>query len=474
MTATNAAQTSTITFCGGVGEVTGAHTVIDAGGTRFAVDCGLFQTGFGHEGEKNAEPFRVEPSTVQFLFITHAHADHIGRIALFVKRGFTGTIYSTSETRSLAELLMLDAVNIMKKREQEHSEKPLYDEVDVSASLELWKPIDFHEKIVFGAGTSNAQVQKIEATFVPIGHILGAGAVRFVREQPDGTKKVFVVSGDIGNSPDVLLPDAEPIADADYLVTESVYGDRLHGGGQNKTDKLREEITLADKRGGTLLIPSFAVHRTQSLLFEINNLFEESKAPIIPVYLDTPLGIKATAVYRKSLPLYNAAVQKKLSAGDDVFNFPKLSFVSNVRESEKIEHQPGAKVIIAGSGMSVGGRVLLHESGLLGDPNTTILFVGYQAPGTLGRRIQEGEKRVKIEKAWTNIRARVQTITGYSGHADKDQLLAYAAHSQKSLKKVFCIMGEPKCASFLAQRIVGELGVEAVVPTLGQSFEMEW
>lgn len=458
---------STITFLGGVGEVTGAHTLVETGSTTFAVDCGLYQSGFGNEHDKNAEAFVRDPSTIPFLFITHAHADHIGRIGKFVKDGFVGTIYSTKETKLLAELIMLDAVNIMKKREVEHNEKPLYDEKDVAAAMKLWKTVDFHENIVFGA-------DKIKASFIPIGHILGAGAVRLERINEKGDTHVLVISGDIGNDPDVLLPPAEPIIDADYLVTESVYGDRLHGGGQNKTDKLRDEIIKASERGGTLLIPSFAVHRTQSLLFEINNLFEESRAPIIPVYLDAPLGIKATAVYRNALPLYNEAVQKKLAAGDDIFNFPKLQFVSNTRESQKIEDQPGAKVIIAGSGMSVGGRVLLHEASLLGDPKTTILFVGYQAPGTLGRRIQEGDRKVHVEKHWVNVKCRVQTITGYSGHADRDQLLAYASHSHKSLRKVFCIMGEPKAASFLAQSIVGELGVEAVVPTFKQSFEIEW
>jgi metallo-beta-lactamase family protein len=278
----------------------------------------------------------------------------------------------------------------------------------------------------------------------------------------------------VGNNPDTLLPPPEPVTDAHYLITESVYGDRLHEGAKEKHEKLRAEIIAADKRGGALLIPSFAVHRTQSLLYEINKLFEDGRAPVIPVYLDSPLGVKAIAVYCTATNLLNDEVQKRITGGDDIFNFPKLSFVSNIRDSQKIEEQPGAKVIIAGSGMSVGGRVLLHEASLLSNPLTTILFVGYQSPGTLGRRIQDGEKKLTIEKHHVTVKARVQTISGYSGHADRDQLLAYAANSRGTLEKAFCIMGEVKAASFLAQRITGELGVETLVPRVGQVVEIAW
>jgi metallo-beta-lactamase family protein len=312
----------------------------------------------------------------------------------------------------------------------------------------LWKTVRFHEDVQIGDG--------VVVHYTPVGHILGAGAVHFKR----GGKEL-VCSGDIGNSPDVLLPAPESIKGADYVVMESVYGDRLHDDRDVRHDILARLITEASDEGRTLLIPCFAVHRAQSILFEIHNMVHHGKAPALPVYLDSPLAIQTTDIYRNSINLFKPEVQQE---GEHLFDFPKLQIIKRGHDSAAIDQTPGPKIIIAGSGMSVGGRVISHERALLSDRKTTLLFVGYQAPGTLGRRIQDGQRKVRIADEWIPIRASVETIHGYSGHADRDGLMAFAESAGDSLKKVFVIMGEPRASQFLAQRIHDFLSKDSDVP----------
>lgn len=451
-------QTTKITFHGGAGEVTGANILIEFETQTILVDCGLHQGEAFNVDEKNKEPFAYNPGSVHALFITHAHADHIGRVPFLVRTGFHGVIYSTPETRALAELVLKDALHIFKDHEQRLGTKPLYEQADLEKALSLWKTVHFHEQIDVGDG--------VKAHYTPVGHILGAGAVHFTRHG-----KKLVCTGDIGNTPDVLLPEPEPLEDADYMVMESVYGDRSHVDRDVRHDLLAQAIKETAEKHRTLIIPSFAVHRTQSLLFEIHRMVHQGLVPAIPVYLDSPLAIDATEIYRHAIGYFKDEVKTE---GAKVFDFPKLTIVKHGRESVRIDDIPGPKIIIAGSGMSVGGRVVSHEQALLGDKNTTMLFVGYQSPGTLGRRIQDGQTKIRIGESWIHVRAKIDTIHGYSGHADREGLLDFVERAGNKLKKVFVIMGEPKSAQFLSQRIHDFYGIETAVPNEHESFSIEF
>lgn len=450
-----------ITFFGGAGEVTGANICIETESQKILVDCGLHQGSSFATEEKNAEVFAYDPSTIDALFITHAHADHVGRVPKIVGAGFSGDIYSTHETRALAELVLEDALKIFEDQEKRFGTKPLYTHADIKKALSLWKEVSFHEKV--------SLKDNVVVHMTPVGHILGAGAVHFVRNG-----KKLVCTGDIGNSPDILLPHPEAITDADYMVTESVYGDRLHDDRDMRTELLKNIVLETIEQKRCLLIPSFAVHRTQSLLLELNNLVESGSIPAVPVFLDSPLAEKATQIYAGATKFFKESVQAQIHGGDNVFSFPKLSIVKSGHDSELLESSHNPKIIIAGSGMSVGGRVVSHEQTLLSNPSTTMLFVGFQAPGTLGRRIQEGQKKIKFADAWIKVRAKIETIHGYSGHADRDGLMDFIGQSSEVLKKVFVIMGEPRASQFLAQRVHDFLGIEAVAPQERDSVIIDW
>lgn len=437
-----------LTFHGGAGEVTGANILIEFETQTVLVDCGLHQGEEFNVDEKNREQFAYNPGSVHALFITHAHADHIGRVPFLVKMGFHGVIYSTQETRALAEIVLKDALHILKDHEQRLGVKPLYEQADLEHALSLWRTVSFHQEIEVGDG--------VKAHYTPVGHILGAGAVHFSRHG-----KKLVCTGDIGNTPDVLLPEPEAAEGANFMVMESVYGDRSHVDRDVRHDLLAKAIKETAEKHRTLIIPSFAVHRTQSLLFEIHKMVHHGIVPSIPVYLDSPLAIEATEIYKHAAHLFKDEVKAE---GATLFDFPKLTLVRHGRESVRINEVPGAKIIIAGSGMSVGGRVVSHEQALLGDKNTTVLFVGYQSPGTLGRRIQDGQSKIRIGESWIHVRAKIETIHGYSGHADREGLLDFVERSGDSLKKVFVIMGEPKASQFLSQRIHDFFGIETAVP----------
>lgn len=447
-----------LTFHGGAGEVTGANILIEFETQKVLVDCGLHQGEAFNVDEKNKEPFAYHVESVHALFITHAHADHIGRVPFLVKMGFHGVIYSTPETRALAELVLKDAIHIFKDHEQRFGTKPLYEQSDLEHALALWKTVPFHQSIDVGDG--------VHAEYSPVGHILGAGAVTFSRHG-----KKLVCTGDIGNSPDVLLPAPEPVEGATYMVIESVYGDRSHTDRDVRHDLLAKVIRETAERNRTLIIPSFAVHRTQSILFEIHSMVHRGAVPPIPVYLDSPLAIEATEIYKHASHYFKDEVK---SEGGSLFDFPKLTLVKHGRESARLNDVPGAKIIIAGSGMSVGGRVVSHEQALLGDKNTTVLFVGYQSPGTLGRRIQDGQSKIRIGDSWIHVRAKIETIHGYSGHADREGLLDFVEQSGESLTKVFVIMGEPKASQFLSQRVHDFYGIETAVPQEHEAFTIEF
>ena len=439
--------------------MTGANFLLDTGAEKILIDCGILQRERVCD-VANSAPFPYDVKKIGTLIVTHAHQDHIGRIPRLVRDGFRGAIHSTGATKDLAALMFADALNIMKEDAERRGCEILYEKEDIEQALSLWEGREYHEPLKIG---------DVSVEFLDAGHILGSAMVKCSRNG-----KVLLFTGDLGNSPEPLLNDTESPSGTQYLVMESVYGDRMHEGRDERREQLRLCVEQVRARKGTLLIPSFSIERTQVLLFELNTMMEGGKLAPIPVYLDAPLGIEVTNVFRKYKKLLNPAAQERFSEGGDPFSFTALKLTREVSESRAIHGAPDPKVIIAGAGMSHGGRIRAHEKYYLGDKHAMILFVGYQVPGSLGRRIQDGEKRVEIDGEHIRIYAERATLGGYSAHADREQLLTFVESAGGSLERVFVTMGEPRSSLFLAQRIRDFLGTDAVAPNAGESFDIDW
>ncbi len=448
---------ASVTFCTGVGSVTGANFLLETKNLRCLVDCGLIQ-GDKIALRENWEPFGYEASSIDILFITHAHLDHVGRIPKLVKEGFNGEIYSTPETKALAELILEDALGLMTREAQQQKLPPLYAKEDMLKAFSLWKTIPYHTETSF---------KDFSLYIKDAGHILGSGMFVFTI---DGKKVVF--TGDVGNSPTPLLKDTESIEGVDCVITESVYGDRNHEPKELRREKLTQIIKDTHARGGTLIIPAFSLERTQVILYEINKLVENKVIPSMPVFVDSPLATRITAVYEESTHLFNEKALADIARGDDLFNFPRLLYTESKEQSAGIDHIKGPKIIIAGSGMSVGGRVRHHEEIYLPDARNTVLLVGYQTLGSVGRYLLEGAKKVRIGEGEVPVKAKIESIMAYSSHKDSDHMVEFVGTAQQTIKKAFIVMGEPKAAAFLAQRINNEVGVKAICPERGVKYEL--
>ncbi|PIP73949.1 MAG: MBL fold hydrolase [Candidatus Lloydbacteria bacterium CG22_combo_CG10-13_8_21_14_all_47_15] len=452
----------TLGFYGGAEMVTGSNFLLSgpSGSPKILVDCGLFQ-GCRLCGDYNEEPFPYEPKSVDVLIVTHGHLDHVGRIPKLVHDGFRGTIYSTPGTRDLAELVLIDSMGIMEKEARRENKRVLYEKTDVETAMSLWRTVPYHDTFALPGG--------LEGRFKDAGHILGSAMTEISK---NGKKIVF--TGDLGNSPAPLLRDTEVVDDATYLVMETVYGDRNHEGVDERTRKLEHIIEETMHAGGALMIPAFSIERTQVLLFELNQLVEHKKIMPVPIFLDSPLAIKATAIYDKYERYFNNKTMGIIKSGDDIFNFPGMKSTLKTEESKAINDVPNPKVIMAGSGMSEGGRIIHHEKRYLPDPKSTLLLIGYQAPRTLGRMLQDGAKEITIAGEKVPVRARVANIRGFSAHKDSDGLLDFVSHAAPNLEKVFLAMGEPKSSLHFAQRLYDNFGMEAVIPKKGETFDIEF
>ncbi len=453
-----------VTFCSGAGTVTGANFLIEARdeqgmkGKKFLVDCGLVQ-GEKVADDQNWDPFPYNVSEIDYLFVTHAHVDHLGRIPKLIADGFKGKIYSTPPTLGLAPAMLEDTMSIL-ARDHEHGLDKIYTKENVDKAISLWEGIPYHRAINIEGGFT--------VTFRDAGHILGSAMVEIVYNG-----KNIIFTGDLGNSPSPFLPDTEKVTDADYVIMESVYGDRNHESRNERKKMLESVIEDNYRRKGSLIMPTFSLERTQELLFEINDLVENRRIPEMPIFLDSPLAIRLTTVYRKFADYFSVAAQKLISAGDDIFTFPGLKVTVKTEESKMILTTPDPKIIIAGSGMSNGGRIVHHEQNYLPNENNTLLLTGYQSPGTLGRILQEGAKSVFIAGQKIEVNARVVTISGYSGHKDSDALLNFVEGMGDRVQKIFVVMGEPKSELFLVQRIRDFLGLYAYAPQAKETIELE-
>lgn len=442
--------------------VTGANYLVETDKLKFLVDCGMIQ-GEIKTDELNAIDFPYAPDEIDFVLITHAHLDHIGRLPKLIRNGFRGKIYATPPTIDLSSLILKDSLKIAREEAKHYPKRMLFCSKDIAVVSQNFTLAEYGREITPADG--------VKIIFRNAGHILGSAIIEVIVEEAGKSKKI-VFSGDLGNPPTPLLPPYDMIDGADYMLVESAYGDRNHENKELRKHKLEDIIEETIKRKGVLLIPTFALERTQELLFELNELVENNRIPKVRIFIDGPLSIEATEIYKKYQNYFNKEARYIIDSGDDIFKFPGLEFTKTPEESKKINDAPPPKIIIAGSGMSQGGRILHHELRYLSDPNNTMLVITYQVKGTRGRKIFNGEPSVHIFGQEVPVKINIKAVGGYSAHADQRALVKWVRKSKKTLKKVFVVQGEPGPAEALKQVIADHLGISAMVPEGGQVFEL--
>lgn len=447
-----------ISFYGGAQEVTGACFLLEIDGHKILIDCGLFQ-GSRFADKKNRNPFSFNPKSVEILIVTHAHIDHIGRIPKLYRDGFRGKIYSTLATKDLMEVVLTDAFMLMEKESKFHKEEPLYSIDDMYGALKLFQPADYYQKIYIG------DVGYFE--LLNSGHILGSSFIKF-----SAKGKTIIFTGDVGSTTSVLLPLHDEIRNANFLIIESAYGNRVHKNTMDKTMMLERAIEDVTRNKGTLIMPVFATERTQDVLFEINTMLEFKRIPDIPVFLDSPLAIRVTEVFKRHPDLYKDEIKRLFREHKHLFDFKHLKFAESKEDSKKINDVAPPKVVLAGAGMMTGGRILHHAIRYLPDPASILLIVGWQAAGSLGRRLLDHAQEVKIRGQMVTVRAEIRVIDGYSAHADELELKNLIAKTKDSLEKVFVVQGEPDASMGLAQTVKDNFGIWAEAPRYGESFEL--
>jgi metallo-beta-lactamase family protein len=455
-----------LSFYGAVGNVTGSCYLLTVDNTRLLIDCGLYQE--RKFLERNWEPFPFEPRDIDAVLLTHAHVDHCGRIPKLVREGFQGKIYCNRATADIAEIILLDAAQLQeedaafkKRRHQKegrrgpHPEVPLYTTEDAEKSIGFFAPVEYDTPISPAKG--------IEVTFHDAGHVLGSSMIKVIVTDGQETKKI-IFSGDIGRWDRPILHDPRVFKTADYIVVESTYGDRTHDEPEEIPLKLARIINDTRREGGNIIVPSFALERTQEILYYLNDLLMEDQIPHLLVFLDSPMAIKITEVFKRHSALFDRDMIKLIRHDNSPFDFPGLKMVQTVDESKSLNHIDGTVMIIAGSGMCTGGRIKHHIVNNITRPESTILFVGYQAIGTLGRVIIDGAKEVRIFGKRYPVRAKIANIRGFSAHADKEELLRWLSSLQSCPENIFVTHGEEEASRSFAAFLKEKTGCGAAVP----------
>ena len=472
-----------ITFLGAAGNVTGSNFLVEAAGKKFLVDCGMFQ-GQAKEEERNYEQFAYNPNEIDFVLLTHAHIDHSGRIPKLYNDGYRNPIYTTKATFDLCKIMLPDSGHIQEMevewknrkriREGKSELHPIYTAEDAIKCLEVFRPVQYSEIVDVD--------ENITVRFNDAGHMLGSSIIElWVTE--DGKTEKAVFSGDIGNNDLPLLASPTMIETADYLVMESTYGNRLHMKNDKKAELFLNIVSSTIIQGGNVVIPSFAVGRTQEIIYELNKIKDGTDDPEFihkynvlmstPVYVDSPLAISATEIFRQNSELFDYDVQEAMQSGDNPLEFEGLKFTRTAEESRALNENTEPCIIISASGMCDVGRIKHHLKHNLWNPKSTILFVGYQAPGTLGRAIVNGAKKVKIFGEEIAVNARIEYIEGYSGHADQEWLLNFVYSFFSKPKHIFLVHGEEESQEVLKQKLVETTNINVTIPRWGEKYELK-
>lgn len=470
-----------ITFLGATKTVTGSNILIETNDKKFLVDCGLYQ-GQQKETMLNTEEFLFVPSEIDFVLLTHAHIDHSGRIPKLYIDGFEGPIYATKATCDLCSIMLPDSgyiqeseiewLNRKRRREGKHDVPPLYTYQDAVDSLELFEKVQYNEIVQID--------QNIKVRYTDAGHMLGSAIIEvWIKE--DNEEKKLVFTGDLGNNDIPLLREPSIVEDADVLVMESTYGGRVHNAKENKADEFLSIVTDTLEKGGNVIIPSFAVGRTQEILYEIQKSKQSDDAEFrrkfdelmaAPVFVDSPLAISATEIFLKNLDCLDESVQEDIREGKRPLEFPGLKFTPSVEESKNLNENANKSIIISASGMCEVGRIKHHLKHNLWRNDSTILFVGYQAVGTLGRKIVDGAKNVKLFGEEIGVNARIEYIEAFSGHADKTGLLNFVRSFSKKPTQIYLVHGEEESQLALSDAIIDEFNLPVDIPSRGDVYEV--
>jgi metallo-beta-lactamase family protein len=453
-------------FLGAAQNVTGSRHILEANGVRLLIDCGLYQE--RHFRERNWNPFPIPPADINAVLLTHAHLDHCGLLPKLVKEGFNGKIYCTSATAELAQIILLDSAKIQeedaaykRKRHAKQGRKgpfpevPLYTSEDAQACFPLFSSVKYKEVVPFGDG--------VEVAFYDAGHVLGSSIIR-AKVRWNGQERIILFSGDIGRPNRPIICDPTVFDAADYILVESTYGNRLHDEAVDVKKIIGDVINSTKKAGGNIIVPSFALERSQEILYYVKELLLEKTIPSLKIFLDSPMASRITEVFKRHSELFDDQMTGFIRNFGSPFNLPQVEMAGNAEQSKAINNIKGTVMVIAGSGMCTGGRIKYHLANNISRPQSSIMFVGYQAVGTLGRQIVEGAKKVRILGQQYTVKANIVQVHGFSAHADRYELLNWLKGLQSPPRRIFVVHGETESASDFGDYLKQQTGWDVSVP----------